>query len=202
MAKRGTPSKRALERSAIQEKYKNMSAYRLESMYSEGKLNLRELQKYYVDARSIAQKRIKRIQASDVPFIDAPPVFSPAKGLTPNQLLKEVGEINKFLRGQMYGATTVPERRKIRDKAIETLHKHGLDFVSTSNFNEWAKFQRWYRNTAVSLLSDSDADVLINIFQQASKEKQSNAGRWKELYTEFQQSRLNRGKRRKARKVK
>lgn len=185
-------SKRALQRSAIQEKYKSLSAYRLESMYEEGKLNMKELQKYYVDARAIANKRINRVQASDVPFIDAPPVFAPAKGLTPEQLLKEVGEVNKFLRGQMYGATTVPERRKIREKAIETLHKHGLDFVSTSNFNEWAKFQRWYKNTAVSLLSDSDADVLINIFQQAARDGKTDSKTWKELYTEFQKTRLNR----------
>ena len=197
-----TPSRRALERSAIQAKYKDMSAYRLESLYDENKLNLKELQKYYVDARSIAQKRIARIQKSDVPFVDAPPVFAPSKGLTPEQLLKEVGEINKFLRGQTYGATTVPERRKIREKAIETLHKHGLDFINNSNFNDWAKFQRWYKNTAVSLLSDSDADVLVNIFQQAAKEDNSNPDRWKELYTEFQQNRLNRSKRRKARRKK
>lgn len=192
MAKRGAPSKRALERSAIQAKYKDMTAYRLESLYEESKLNMKELQKYYVDARAIAQKRIARVQKSDVPFIDAPPVFAPAKGLTPQQLLKEVGEINKFLKGQMYGATTVPERRKIREKAIETLHKHGLDFVNASNFNDWAKFQRWYKNTAVSLLSDSDADVLINIFQQAAQEGKSDSNTWKELYTEFQKTRLNR----------
>lgn len=185
-------SKRALQRSAIQEKYKSHSAYRLESMYEEGKLNMKELQKYYVDARSIANKRIMRIQESDVPFIDAPPVFAPAKGLTPEQLLKEVGEVNKFLLGQTYGATMVKERRKLREKAIETLHKHGLDFVSTSNFNEWVKFQKWYKNTAVSLLSDSDADVLINIFQQAEKEGKNNSERWKELYTEFQKTRLYR----------
>lgn len=192
MAKRAAPSKRALERSAIQAKYKDMTAYRLESLYEESKLNMKELQKYYVDARAIAQKRLARVQKSDVPFIDAPPVFAPAKGLTPQELLKEVGEINKFLKGQMYGATTVPERRKIREKAIETLHKHGLDFVNTSNFNEWAKFQRWYKNTAVSLLSDSDANVLINIFQQAAKEGKSDSKTWKELYTEFQKTRLNR----------
>lgn len=186
------PSKRALERAAIQQKYKEMSAYKLETLYNEQKLNLAELQKYYVDARSIAQKRISRISASDVPFIDRPPTFAPAKGLTPEQLVKEVGEINKFLRGQTYGATTIPERRKIREKAIETLHKHGLTFIDTSNFNEWAKFQKWYKNTAVSLLSDSDADALISIFQHSAAEGKADSKTWKELYTEFQRGRLNR----------
>lgn len=194
------PSKRALERAAIQQKYKEMSAYKLEMLYSEQKLNLAELQKYYVDARSIAQKRISRISASDVPFIDRPPTFAPAKGLTPEQLVKEVGEINKFLRGQTYGATTIPERRKIREKAIETLHKHGLSFIDTSNFSEWAKFQKWYKNTAVSLLSDSDADALISIFQTSAKEGKADSKTWKELYTEFQRGRLNRQTARRAKK--
>ena len=43
MAKRGAPSKRALERGAIQAKYKNMSAYKLENLYAEKKLDLKDM---------------------------------------------------------------------------------------------------------------------------------------------------------------
>lgn len=196
------PSKRALERAAIQQKYKDTTAYKLQTRYEENKLNISELRKYYVDARAIAQKRIARIQASDVSFVNAPPTFAPAKGLTPDQLVKEVGELNKFLHGQTYGATTVPERRKIRDKAIETMHKHGLTFIDRSNFNDWAKFQKWFKSTAVSMVSDSDAEVLINIFQQAGREDKQNSKRWAELYSEFQKTRLNRKSVRRSRKKK
>lgn len=203
MAKRGTPSKRAQERAALQIKFKGVTLVGLQRMLDEGRATINEISKYYTDARAIADKRIKRVMSSDVPFVDAPPVFLKGK-LDRETLLHEVASVNAFLSGQNYGATTIPERRKVKQKAINTLHKHGITWVNSENFNDFAKFQKWFKASMWSLVFDSDSErVGFEIFKQAHDNGQNNSTEWERLFQKFIKTNLgrktaavNRGKRR------
>ena len=68
-------SNRGAERRALQELYNTATYAGLRDLADIGKLNLVDVRKYYTDARTKAQKRIARIEKSDVPFTDAAPSF-------------------------------------------------------------------------------------------------------------------------------
>lgn len=191
-------SARAIERAALQERFGNMSFAKMSDLLESGKIKIADIRKYYTDARSKAVKRVARVMKSDVPFIDAAPDFKKTSQLSDADLLKEVSDINKFLRGETYGATTVPERRAIKKKAIETLKKRGFTFINNTNFQDWARFQKWMRSVGISAEYDSDSPTLVNVFKQAQKEKNQSAQRWSELFNEYRQTRQRkkRGKRR------
>ena len=195
--KRKPPSKRAKERAALQEKFGNMSFAKMSDLLESGKVKISDIRKYYTDARSKAVKRVARVMKSDVPFIDAPPDFNKTSQLADSDLLKEAADVNKFLRGETYGATTVPERRTIKKKAIETLKKRGYTFINNNNFQDWARFQKWMRSVGISAEYDSDSPTLVNVFKQAQKEKNNSSQRWSELFDEYRKTRQRkrRGKR-------
>lgn len=190
-------SARAIERAALQEKFGNMSFAKMSDLLESGKVKISDIRKYYTDARSKAVKRVARVMKSDVPFVDAAPDFKKTSQLSDADLLKEVADVNKFLRGETFGATTVPERREIKKKAIETLKKRGYTFINNNNFQDWARFQKWMRSVGISAEYDSDSPTLVNVFKQAQKEKNNSSQRWSELFNEYRQTRQRkrRGKR-------
>lgn len=195
--KRKPPSKRAKERAALQKKFANMSFTKMSELVQRGKVTIADIRKYYTDARSKAVKRVQRVMASDVPFIDAPPDFKKTSELSDADLLKEVSDVNKFLRGHTYGATTVEERKKLRDKALVTLQKRGYNFLNKRNFNEWARFQKWMKTIGISAEYDSESPSIVQIFKQAEAENRQEPSRWAELYHEYREFRAKRkGKKR------
>ena len=194
--KRKPPSKRAIERASLQKKFANMSFAKMSELVQRGKVTIADIRKYYTDARSKAVKSVARVMASEVPFIDAPPEFKKTSELSDEDLLKEVSDVNKFLRGHTYGATKVGERKKLRDKALQTLHKRGYNFLNERNFIDWARFQKWMKTIGISAEYDSESPSIVQIFKQAQDENRQEPARWAELYQEYREFRAKRrGKR-------
>ena len=187
-------SKRGAQRAALQKALGSKTLYGLQQMLESGKITISDVRKYYTDARSKALKRVARVMESDVPFIDAPPDFVKTSELSDSELLKEVADVNKFLKGISYGSTKVADRRRIRKKSIESLHRHNITFVNEGNYNDWARFQRWIKATGLEKVYGSDSDAMNNIFIQADQEGNATAERWAELFKEYQQFRKQRAK--------
>lgn len=190
--KKKPPSKRALERAALQKKFANMSFAKMSELVQRGKVTISDIRKYYTDARSKAVKRVARVMESDVPFIDSPPDFKKTSELSDDDLLKEVSDVNKFLRGHTYGATTIEERRKLKEKALETLRDNGYDFINSRNFTDWARFQKWMKTIGISAEYDSESPSIVQIFKQAENENRQGPARWAELYHEYREFRTKR----------
>lgn len=194
MAKK-PPSARARERAALQELYSAATYSGLQNLLEIGKLNLKEVRKYYTDARSKAVKRAQRIEKSDVPFTDAAPEFRRTSELSDEELLKAVSQVNKFLRGP----TRVQERREAYKELLDDLHSKGLDFLNMRNLKEWDRFRKWVKAKGIINLPYTDGSVLADIFKSSMKEGAANSKRWNELYTEFQSKLGKRGRRRRSR---
>lgn len=178
---RKPPSARAQARAALQELYKPATYSGLRDLADMGKLDMREVRKYYTDARAIAVKRVSRIQESNIPYVDKPPEFRKTSELSDEDLLKAVGAVNKFLRGP----TKVSERRQAYGKLIDDLHSKGLTFVTVENLPDWDRFRKWIKAKGILNLPYMDGSVVADIFKQAGKEGQQNSARWNELYNEF-----------------
>lgn len=175
-------SKRGAERRALQELYQTATYAGLTDLLDIGKLNLADVRKYYTDARAKAVKRIARIAESDVPWTDEPPEFLKTSELTDDaDLLKAVGEINKFL----LRPTTVKERRAAYAELLEDLHGKGLTFLNMSNIGDWDRFRKWVRAKGLLSIRYVDNTLLGDLFTESTKKGKANSEYWSEQWEEL-----------------
>lgn len=175
MAKRPL-SKRGAERRALQELYQTATYAGLRDLADIGKLNLADVRKYYTDARAKAQKRIMRIEKSDVPFTDAAPSFPKTSELTDEELLKSVGYINKFL----LGPTTTTERKAVYSELLEDLHSKGMNFLEMKDLKDWDRFRKWVRAKGLLNIKYVDGGYLADIFNAGKEAGAQNSTFWNE----------------------
>jgi hypothetical protein len=179
-------SARALERAALQAKYKDITLPGLQAM--EGikdpvaikELN-RELRKYYTDARAIAQKAIKRIQESDVPFTDEPPLFPKTSEISNDELFRAVADVNRFLQSP---SRELKPRREAYKQLLEDLHEKGMTYLKFEDLKYWDRFRKWVRASNLLGKPYASGDILGDIFAQSVAEQNPTSERWQELYNE------------------
>ena len=177
------PSKRALERRALQELYRPATLSDLTNLLDKGKLNLKELRKYYTDARAVARKSIERIQAGMFPFTDEGPVFLKTSELSDEALLRAVADINLFLNSP----TRLAEgRKKAYEDLLEDLHSKGMIFLRLEDLTYWDRFRKWLRASNILGKPYSSGDILGDIFAQSIQEGQPNSEYWKRAFEEVQ----------------
>lgn len=187
--RKDTPrSARALERAALQAKYKDITLPGLEALEENRikdpvaikELN-RELRKYYTDARAIAQKAIKRIQESDVPFTDEPPLFPKTSELCNDELFRAVADINRFLQSP---SRELKPRREAYKQLLEDLHEKGMTYLKFEDLKYWDRFRKWVRASNLLGKPYASGDILGDIFAQSIEEQNPTSERWQELYDE------------------
>ena len=167
-------SKRGAERRALQELYQTATYAGLRDLADIGKLNMSEIRKYYTDARAKAQKRIMRIEKSDVPFIDKAPSFPKTSELSDEDLLKSVGYINKFL----LGPTTTSERKAVYSELLADLHSKGMNFLEMKDLKDWDRFRKWVRAKGLLNIKYVDGGYLADIFNAGKEAGTQNSTFW------------------------
>ena len=182
-------SARAIERAALQEKYKGATLLGLQAM-EENRLSnpqalkdlKRELRKYYTDARAIANKRIERFQKSDVPFSDEPPQFPKTSELSDSELFRAVVDVNRFLTAP--STASLESRRKEYQDLLDDLHEKGMTFLRLEDLKYWDRFRKWLRAANILGKPYASGDILGDIFAQSVEEQNPTSERWQELYNE------------------
>lgn len=135
----------------------------LATAFRKGKLDPYDALKEYERIRSAAMKQIRVIEKSDVPFTTARPRFPTLAEITSTEdVLHAIADVNRFADSKEY---RLADRRATRDKAIETLHEHGLDFVNVSNYQEYVNFMRWFYGNNLNKMYGSQEDVVEEFFR-------------------------------------
>lgn len=99
-------------------------------------LSNRQVRKEYSQLRSIANKRLQRLQAAglggrgDYRF----PVM---KGRDINQIAADLADVSRFLRDPR---TTVKGENKFVEHELKELHERGYSWVDRSNFYDFTRF--------------------------------------------------------------
>lgn len=182
-------SARAMERAALQEKYKGVTLLGLQAL-EENRINKpqelknlrRELRKYYTDARAIANKRVERFQKSDVPYSDEPPEFPKTSELSDSELFRAVADVNRFLTAP--STSSLESRRKEYQDLLDDLHEKGMTFLRLEDLKYWDRFRKWLRASNLLGQPYASGDILGDIFAQSVKEQNPTSERWQELYDE------------------
>lgn len=180
--KKKLPSERAKERARLQEIYKTASYSGLKNLLERGLLDLKEVRKYYTDARAIAKKRVERIQASKLPFTDQPPEFVRTKELTDEEILKAVHEVNKFLQRP----TTVTEREAAYKELLADLQNKGMGFLNMEDLPSWDRFRKWVRAKGLLKVKYVDGSVLGDLFAAGKAAGRNNSEFWEEEWKKYQ----------------
>ena len=126
------------------------------------KTEIKALRNEYSRLRSIAEKRLARLKASE--FVDSQIVrefdglFKTLKEMkAPFDLAYGLSNLRRFLGRK---ASTVTGQRDTRQKAIETFHRHGFSEINEGNYDEMAELISSYREAHVRYNLDNIAYVV------------------------------------------
>jgi len=146
---------------------KSVSVNKLMRQISTGKLTYEDVLKEYGKMRETAMSRIRRIVKSDIPFYTAErPQFSTVRQIKDmRSLVREYVDLARWMASPY---STVSGRKNTRKEAIETLHKHGYDWVNISNYLQFVEFMQWFKASEYSAKYDSNADIIENVAEEVA----------------------------------
>ena len=136
----------------------------LSAAFIKGRLDPYEALNEYAKIRKNAMSQIRKIQKSDVPFEIKPTFKAPSKVTGTDELLHAIADLNSFMKSKSYSKKG---RRETRDKAIETLKSHGIDFVTKSNYKQYVEFIRWFYENNLQSIYGSQDDAVEEFFKQS-----------------------------------
>ena len=135
-----------------------ISAYHPETL-QEGYTE-RELQREYRRLRDVAQKRLKRLGASE--FRDTAAFrynegrFIPTREISDTD---ELSDISKFLTAS---TSTVTGQKEYRRKSVESLQEGGLKSINEGNFKQMTDVLQW-----ASAFKEYDPSALVRMMNEA-----------------------------------
>ena len=121
-------------------------------------ISTRDLKKLYTELRDIANKRIKRAQAAGygqnlVIRQGAKKIPKISEIRTEAELRFRIGETAMLLENPL---STISGIERNEAKKLETLARHGYEFVNEGNLQESGRFMEWVRASYSDRLYDSD----------------------------------------------
>ena len=146
----------------VSKQVRAITVNRLTRELNTGKTTIEEIQRGYNAMREKAMSRIRRIKKSEIPFFTAEaPKFATVKQLKDTRaLIHEYADLQRFISSPR---STVTGRKKIREKALASLSKHGVTWVNNSNYLEFVDFIQWFNESEYSARYDSNDNVVEDV---------------------------------------
>lgn len=137
-------------------------------------LSEKELRTEYSRLRSIARKRLERMESTEWVTTD---VYKYNKGkYVPLAEIKSDRELRMLLSDVARYVTSkrssVSDLEKERKKAVKTLKERGFDFVTTKNYRKFAEFMEYARAANLGRMYDSKR-VSEEVFEAGEKKNQT-----------------------------
>ena len=158
-----------------------MSYTQIGKALSSGALTEARLRSYYSSARATAMSRTARVsKTTEFGDIDKE-YFRKSKSLTTTSaLVHEIADVNRFLNSKRSTITGLKEQRASR---LESLDRHGFDFVNESNYGDFVNFMSWFKNSEFAKYYDSNDDEVAEVFENAES---ASPEEWAALFKEYQ----------------
>lgn len=148
----------------------------------------RELRREYARLRDIAQKRLKRLEASE--FKNTQVVKYNKNRFVPTKTVESVSDLAHLLTNiasfLSASRSTVSGMNAYRKKSVETLHEHGLTGITIENFNKMASILDW-----AATFKEYDPSSLVRLMDKAVKnglDLNTVLENLAELYEEWEQT--------------
>ena len=138
---------------------------------TKGSLTEPQMRQEYTRARSVANKRIKRLSASD--FATSDVVANHAEGFktlnsikSRRELIRELSDVHRFLESQY---SSIQGQQMLMDNNIATMQSHGYDFINEKNYKSFVNFMEDARSRVVA--SGYGSEFFVDIFEQSERLK-------------------------------
>lgn len=153
------PVDKLITKYGLQGGRKALTPYALET----GSTSVKDLKKIYTELRDIANKRIKRAQAAGygqnlVIRQGAKKIPKISEIRTEAELRYRIGETAMLLENPL---STISGIERNEAKKLETLARHGYDFINEGNLQDFGRFMEWVRASYSDMLFDSDLVVKL-----------------------------------------
>lgn len=126
-------------------------------------LSEKEMRKEYAHLRSVALKRVKRLDKSrfsDSDFLERyRNTFSkPASQISEDNLAYGLRDLYKFISSDL---STIRGQKRYESKRIKGLHESGYDFIDEHNLKDFGNFMEDWRQTNESLVYGSETAATL-----------------------------------------
>lgn len=134
-----------------------------------------ELKKEYSRLRSIARKRLERMSTSEYSesqtYLKNKNLFVPVAQIRGKKQLAELlTSVEEFVSSR---ASSIRGLNAIRRESIETLHRHGYDFVNKENYKIFTDFMQDFSDKFARSYGSPTGDELKAFIQGRSKRRVS-----------------------------
>jgi hypothetical protein len=132
-----------------------MSLNRLKKAVVSGELSVPEIKTAYTSLRRTAMQRERRVGAAAIVKefgnTDREYFRKPSTLNTTADLLRELADVNRYLKSKRSTITGLKEQRK---NVINSVQEMGFD-VDNENYSDFIKFMNWFRASEYSMKYDS-----------------------------------------------
>lgn len=152
----------------------------LVSAIDRGEISEKDLSRVYSSFRSRINAQVKRVQGSDIPFLQgtSPWLSKKANLVTTDAMVNQISQGLRFFHSKTYSITQRKEQRRI---AVAKLKEQGID-ISEKDWGLWRRFMAWFKQTEFSALYDSDSTVTQVVF---NTEKTASSAEWERAFSEW-----------------
>ena len=156
--------------------YDDYYPYRLEQ------IDERALRKEYTRLSKIANKRLKRLQASEYKETDLAKEYAGGFALLADveDLPRELTQLARFVASEKSSVTGL---KRIDKQTISTLHQHGYTFVNAGNVGQFGAFMEEMRQAGYSKLYSSE--FLANWWSEKGRSKRDNVDKLKQEFDNY-----------------
>ena len=130
-----------------------------------------EMRKHYSYLRSVANKRLSKFKGTEfedsMSYTKNKNKFVPLSKIENERDLRyKLYELNKFIRAE---SSSVTGLKRIRNRAIETAHEHGMTWLNKSNIKQFGEYMDFLRSKYGAKQFDSERAQ--ELFGQSIKRK-------------------------------
>ena len=156
--------------------YDDYYPYRLEQ------IDERALRKEYTRLRKIANKRLKRLQASQYKETDLAKEYAGGFALLADvkDLPRELTQLARFVASERSSVTGL---KRIDKQTVNTLHQHCYTFVNAKNVGQFGAFMEEMRQAGLSKLYSSE--FLANWWSEQDGSKRDNVDKLKQEFEKY-----------------
>ena len=159
---------------------KKMTYNEIGKALTRGELTEKRLRDYYTSARKTALSRNKRTTKTEEFGPIEEQNFLKLRSLpTVSALVHEIADVNRYLNSV---TSTIGGLRQRMEKQLETLARHGFDFVNRSNYGDWVRFLQWFQSSEYAAEYDSNDDIVQEAFEAAET---ASPEEWEKLFKSF-----------------
>ena len=166
---------------------RNASFMELGVLVSGGAISEKAVRNYYSTELKKAKARINFLNSkkyiAEFGKQDTPTFETPRKLKDLRSLLREVSDLNRFLRT---AETKISGLKAEKEARLKALKNWGFD-TEKLNYAKWAEFVRWYKKSEFSKTFEYHSAEVQKVFEESINNEKATPEEWTKLFEKYEE---------------